>query len=140
MQPEIIFFGSWLFYNPALSLPPLFSQGTYSCQTWIWVDLVRRYVDKMVKWRQTKESETLKQDLASAQDDLAMAMQTVSGLKLQIASMHSQLAGCHSASMKIKILRLCLVFAAIGLFITPGSLTVAATVMGIAAIMFLVKI
>ena len=82
----------------------------------------------------------MKQELANEMDKSRGQSDEISALKLQNAAMHNQMTGFYSAATKIKILRLFLVFAGMGLFLAPGSLAVATAVMGIVAIMFLVKI
>ena len=74
------------------------------------------YVNKMVKFRQNIVLKMLSQEMA-AMKELAEKVQTVgcierahqeeiSELKLKIAAMQNQITDSHSASTKIKILRL----------------------------------
>ena len=61
----------------------------------------------------------------------------ISVLKIQIATMESQINRLQSASKNFKMLRFILLCAAVCLFLTPGLLSIAVVVISIVALMYL---
>ncbi|KAM0905829.1 hypothetical protein ACQ4PT_017126 [Festuca glaucescens] len=125
-------------------------QAPYSCKTWIWVDLVRDYVEQLVNF-QKRNLEILGKELAAARMELELKSEAlicreldmaeqgsihhaeISELKSQLVTLQSQIKDLNSSALKFKKIRM---FMYVGVcWLSSGSLPMTLAATAFAALM-----
>ncbi|KAM0905830.1 hypothetical protein ACQ4PT_017126 [Festuca glaucescens] len=126
------------------------TNAPYSCKTWIWVDLVRDYVEQLVNF-QKRNLEILGKELAAARMELELKSEAlicreldmaeqgsihhaeISELKSQLVTLQSQIKDLNSSALKFKKIRM---FMYVGVcWLSSGSLPMTLAATAFAALM-----